>query len=822
MAVSPLPTAAINNSSTNNSMRKRYLSSTDSSNSSGSGSFCESREGSKKQTMTRQAANHKSIQRASAWPFGEALDESRLQHHDGNSLLEDDEEIEEDEEEELLEGGESSVSSPSGGARGAGRDGGILLLPPSAANSHLLTRSSQLDISSGDLPQEEARKNIKLYHIMSELVKTEQDYVLSLEYIIENYLPELLRDDIPQALRGQRNVIFGNIEKIYEFHRGYFLKHLKQCEKKPLDIGRIFLKYERQFYLYALYNKNKPKSDTLMAEYGSIFFRNKQLEIGDKMDLASYLLKPVQRMGKYALLLTQLVQLSSGSEACVELTEAQQMVQFQLRHGNDLLAMDSLKDCDVNLKEQGQLLRQGEFQVWEGARGRRTTRHVFLFEELILFSKARKDPEKRNLDIFQYKHSIKMTDIGLTEQLDTNTKFEIWFRKRKPSDTYVLQPASMDMKEAWTEEISKLLWRQALKNRTLRLHEMSSMGIGNKPCLDIRPSEDQISDRSVAVSYKQASRGSAGRLESQMSNNSCSSNNNNCDTEQQQQQPQASSSTSGSSNDSNATAAGGVGGSSLRRPYSIISVSSSSSNSSSHPSSSSCGVGSGGGGGNGVGPLFVAGTINLGFEPSNSPRPLHRSVTRTSQCSAESGILADMYPVESSEDGHQNHNSPNNSNQNHYRVERSNSTVTTVSVDSGLSPSIPTSPAIHNSSSVANTQLNSTVTSVNMSNSTSKYHQTPSLLGANILSSLAGVSLYESSPKTEVIKTLSTCSSDHPQSDTSSMISSGCTSVSSKSSSSSSASSSSPSRTADVRSEKPTPPVPESPPTVKTLLTTEV
>ena len=59
----------------------------------------------------------------------------------------------------------------------------------------------------------------------------------------QNYIPELLRDDIPQALRGQRNVIFGNIEKIYEFHRGYFLKHLKQCEKKPLDIGRIFLKY---------------------------------------------------------------------------------------------------------------------------------------------------------------------------------------------------------------------------------------------------------------------------------------------------------------------------------------------------------------------------------------------------------------------------------------------------------------------------------------------------------------------------------------------------------------------------------------------------
>lgn len=36
-------------------------------------------------------------------------------------------------------------------------------------------------------------------------------------------------------------------------------------------------------------------------------FQKKQLELQDKMDLASYLLKPVQRMGKYALLLKQLL-----------------------------------------------------------------------------------------------------------------------------------------------------------------------------------------------------------------------------------------------------------------------------------------------------------------------------------------------------------------------------------------------------------------------------------------------------------------------------------------------------------------------------------
>lgn len=81
------------------------------------------------------------------------------------------------------------------------------------------------------------------------------------------------------------------------------------------------------------------------------------MEIGDKMDLASYLLKPVQRMGKYALLLQQLMKavtsiqgpaLQEISEDIEELQKAEEMVRFQLRHGNDLLAMDSLRECDVS------------------------------------------------------------------------------------------------------------------------------------------------------------------------------------------------------------------------------------------------------------------------------------------------------------------------------------------------------------------------------------------------------------------------------------------------------------------------------------------
>ncbi|XP_050334739.1 uncharacterized protein LOC126762212 isoform X2 [Bactrocera neohumeralis] len=382
---------------------------------------------------------------------------------------------------------------------------------PMEANAHLQYHASSLELSKLDeISCLDPKIQKTLLLIMREMIGTERDYVHSLNYVIENYVDELLREDIPQPLRGQRNVIFGNIEKIFEFHKWHFLNELERYERNPLKVGSAFLEMESKFYLYALYNKNKPKSDTLMSEYGTAFFKSKQFELNDKMDLASYLLKPVQRMGKYALLLQQLVKACNSVEGAAlqeiaadveELHRAEEMVKFQLRHGNDLLAMDSLRDCDVNVKEQGRLLRQNEFLVWQGRTGRKSLRQVFLFEDLVLFSKARRFPDQKNLDIYIYKNSIKTSDIGLTAHVgDSKTKFEIWFRKRKPEDTWTLQCMSEDIKNAWAEEISKLLWKQANRNREIRLAEMSSMGIGSKPCLDIRPSNNQINDRSITIS----------------------------------------------------------------------------------------------------------------------------------------------------------------------------------------------------------------------------------------------------------------------------------------------------------------------------------
>ncbi|KAM7405580.1 hypothetical protein PAMP_000019 [Pampus punctatissimus] len=346
----------------------------------------------------------------------------------------------------------------------------------------------------------------KLHHIVEEMVTTEREYVRSLRYIIHHYFPEMDRPDLPQDLRGKRSVIFGNLEKLLDFHSQFFLRELEACWKHPLRVSHCFLRHQEQFSLYALYSKNKPKSDSLLANHGLSFFRRKQVELGDKMDLSSYLLKPVQRMSKYALLLTDLMkEVAVAQEAeLVALQAATNMVKFQLRHGNDLLAMDAIRNCDVNLKEQGQLIRQDEFTVWTGRR--KCQRHVFLFEELILFSKPKK--MEGGLDVFIYKHSFKTADVGLTESTgDDGLRFEIWFRRRTTKNqTFILQAAATDVKYTWTSNIARILWTQATRNKEMRLKEMVSMGVGNKPFLDIQPSDAAISDR--AVHYIMKSRGS--------------------------------------------------------------------------------------------------------------------------------------------------------------------------------------------------------------------------------------------------------------------------------------------------------------------------
>ncbi|XP_051955640.1 pleckstrin homology domain-containing family G member 4B-like isoform X2 [Xyrauchen texanus] len=342
-------------------------------------------------------------------------------------------------------------------------------------------------------------RTMKLHRIMEELLMTEVEYVRSLAYILTHYFPLLARPDVPQDLRGQRGRIFGNLEKLYDFHGQHFQLELETCRAEPLRVGRCFLKHRESFGLYALYSKNKPQSDALIQHHK--YFKRKQMELGDSMDLSSYLLKPVQRISKYSLLLQEILEdcVPDQSGEREEIQAALEIVRFQLRHGNDLLTMDAILGCDLNLNEQGQLIRQDDFCII--FRKKRSLRRVFLFQDVILFTKTKKN--NHGDDVYVYKLSIKTCEIGMTHSCgQSGLCFEIWFRRRRSQDTYILQAETCDVKEAWTRDLELILWEQALKSRELRRQERLFMGMGCKPFVDIQPSNAAVNDHPVNCDIK--------------------------------------------------------------------------------------------------------------------------------------------------------------------------------------------------------------------------------------------------------------------------------------------------------------------------------
>ena len=58
----------------------------------------------------------------------------------------------------------------------------------------------------------------------------------------------------------------------------------------------------------------------------------------------------------------------------------------------------------MNVKDQGRLLRQDNFIVWNGKK--KTYRRVFLLDDLVIFSKVKKQPGV--VDLFYYKNSLKV------------------------------------------------------------------------------------------------------------------------------------------------------------------------------------------------------------------------------------------------------------------------------------------------------------------------------------------------------------------------------------------------------------------------------
>ncbi|XP_058881887.1 rho guanine nucleotide exchange factor TIAM2-like isoform X2 [Acipenser ruthenus] len=195
----------------------------------------------------------------------------------------------------------------------------------------------------------------RLRKVIQELVDTEKSYVKDLSCLFEIYLKPLQNETF--LTQDEMESLFGSLPEMLDFQK-VFLQTLEeriasspdfstletpfQFKKLLFSLGGSFLYYADHFKLYSGFCANhikvqkvleRAKTDRAFKEFLGARNPTKQ----HSSTLESYLIKPVQRVLKYPLLLRELVSLTDAeSEEHYHLTEAFKAMEKVASHINEM------------------------------------------------------------------------------------------------------------------------------------------------------------------------------------------------------------------------------------------------------------------------------------------------------------------------------------------------------------------------------------------------------------------------------------------------------------------------------------------------------
>nr|XP_054492829.1 kalirin-like isoform X4 [Agelaius phoeniceus] len=293
--------------------------------------------------------------------------------------------------------------------------------------------------------------------VLNELVQTEKDYVKDLGIVVEGFMKRMEEKGVSEDMKGKDKIVFGNIHQIYDWHKDFFLGELEKCLQEPERLAQLFIKHERRLHMYVVYCQNKPRSEYIVAEYEA-YFEEVQQEISQRLTISDFLIKPIQRITKYQLLLKDFLRYSekAGLE-CSEIEKAVELMCLVPKRCNDMMNLGRLQGFEGKLTAQGKLLQQDTFYVTEqdsGVQSRPKERRVFLFEQIVIFSELLR---KGSLTPgYMFKKSIKMNYLIIEENVD-NDPCKFALMSRETSERVILQAANPEIKQAWVQDINQVL-----------------------------------------------------------------------------------------------------------------------------------------------------------------------------------------------------------------------------------------------------------------------------------------------------------------------------------------------------------------------------
>ncbi|XP_014460976.1 pleckstrin homology domain-containing family G member 1 isoform X1 [Alligator mississippiensis] len=299
--------------------------------------------------------------------------------------------------------------------------------------------------------------------VVQEILETERTYVQDLKSIVKDYL-DCITDQSKLSLgTEERSALFGNIRDIYHFN-SELLQDLENCENDPVAIAECFVSKSEDFHIYTQYCTNYPRSVAVLTECMrnktlAKFFRERQEALHHSLPLGSYLLKPVQRILKYHLLLHEIENhLDKDTEGYDVVLDAIDTMQRVAWHINDMkrkhehaIRLQEIQSLLTNWKgpdltSYGELVLEGTFRI-QRAKNERT---LFLFDKLLLITKKREE-------MYTYKAHILCGNLMLVEVIPKEPLSFSVFHYKNPKMQHTVQAKSQQDKRLWILHLKRLI-----------------------------------------------------------------------------------------------------------------------------------------------------------------------------------------------------------------------------------------------------------------------------------------------------------------------------------------------------------------------------
>nr|XP_023658054.1 pleckstrin homology domain-containing family G member 3 isoform X4 [Paramormyrops kingsleyae] len=298
--------------------------------------------------------------------------------------------------------------------------------------------------------------------VVVEIIETEGMYVRDLRSIVQDYLAHIIdKADLP--IRPEHVcALFGNIENIYEFN-SELLQSLNQCDNDPVAIARCFVDMSEYFTIYTQYCTNYPNSVAALTECMqnkvlAKFFRDRQASLKCSLPLGSYLLKPVQRILKYHLLLQEIAKHfdpeEEGYEVVEEAIDTMTRVAWYIndmkRKHEHAIRLQEIQSLLINWKgpdltTYGELVLEGTFRIHRV----KNERTLFLFDKILLITKKRGEH-------YEHKSNILCSALMLIDSAKDSLCFSVT-RFKYPKQPHTVQAKTVEEKRLWTHHIKRLI-----------------------------------------------------------------------------------------------------------------------------------------------------------------------------------------------------------------------------------------------------------------------------------------------------------------------------------------------------------------------------